>query len=254
MQNVPTEFENADVAGYPALPLMRQYILPEYGEVLVAADYNGQEMRLLAHFAEGKLAEIYNNDPRADIHAVAAEIVSQMAGMSLKRKQTKIVGFSLVYGSGIPHLAEGLGVPYEEARRVKEAYFRAMPGLKEFLREVSNRSEVRTWGGRIIPVEPSRLVNGDSWSFGYKLANHLIQGSAADQTKQSIIDYVDHRSHGSFLATVHDENVISVPVDKLAEEIALLRGSMERLPGFDVPFVAEVETGPNWADLKAYND
>jgi len=254
MQNVPTEFDNAEVPGYPTLPLMRQYILPEPGEVLVAADYNGQEMRLLAHFAEGRLAEIYNSDPRADIHGIAAEIVSRMANMDLKRKQTKIVGFSLVYGSGIPHLAEGLGVPYDEARRIKEAYFRAMPGLKEFLREVSNRSEVRTWGGRIIPVEPTRFVNGETWSFGYKLANHLIQGSAADQTKQSIIDYVDHRSHGSFLATVHDENVISVPVDKLAEEIALLRGSMEHLPGFDVPFVAEVETGPNWADLKAYND
>ncbi len=254
MQNVPTEFDFAEVPGYPALPLMRGYILPEPGEVLIAADYNGQEMRLLAHFAEGKLAEIYNSDPRADIHAVAAEIVSQMAHIDLKRKQAKIVGFSLVYGSGIPHLAEGLNLPYEEARRVKEAYFRAMPGLKEFLREVSNRSEVRTWGGRIIPVEPSRIVNGQSWSFGYKLANHLIQGSAADQTKQSILDYVAHSSHGTFLATVHDENVISAPVDRLADEIALLRGSMERLPGFDVPFVAEVETGPNWADLKAYND
>jgi DNA polymerase I-like protein with 3'-5' exonuclease and polymerase domains len=211
-------------------------------------------MRLLAHFAEGKLAEIYNSDPRADIHAVAAEIVSQIAGMDLKRKQTKIIGFSLVYGSGIPHLSESLNLPYDGARRVKEAYFKAMPGLKEFLKEVSNRSEVRTWGGRIIPVEPSRIVNGESWSFGYKLANHLIQGSAADQTKQSILDYVAHSSHGTFLATVHDENVISAPVDKLADEIALLRGSMERLPGFDVPFVAEVETGPNWADLKAYND
>jgi DNA polymerase-1 len=245
-QNVPNEFENLDIGGYLDLPLMRKYVLPDKdGDVILCGDFNGQEMRLLAHFAEGRLAQIYNENPTADIHEVAAHIVSEIMGITMKRKQTKIVGFSLIYGSGIPHLSEGLGVDYGTGRSIRNAYFKGMPGLKDFLDDVSNRSEVRTWGGRIIPVEPPR----DGWTFGYKLANHLIQGSAADQTKQSIIDYNKSARNGIFYATVHDENDISVPESSLADEIGLLRCAMEDLPGFDVPFKVEFKYGRNWADL-----
>lgn len=257
-QNVPNEFEGLDLTafGYPELPLMRSYVLPDKeGDILMCGDFNGQEMRLLAHFAEGKLAEIYNNDPEADIHQVAAQLVSTIVNRVLNRKQTKIIGFSLVYGSGVPHLSEGLGVELAVGRQLKEAYFRAMSGLKEFIGDVSNRSEVRTWGGRIIPVEPSIVnPNGSVWSFGYKLANHLIQGSAADQTKESIIRYERARTHSRFYATVHDENVISVPLDRAREETAVLRAAMEDLPGFAVPFKVEFKTGPNWAKLEKYKN
>jgi DNA polymerase-1 len=250
-QNVPNEFEGLDLDGFPLLPLMRQYVLPDADdEVILVGDFNGQEMRLLAHFAEGRLAQIYREDPTADIHEVAAQIVSEILGIMMKRKQTKIVGFSLVYGSGVPHLADGLGVEYDLARKIKQAYFKGMPGLEEFLDDVGGRSEVRTWGGRIIPVEPPRAnPNGGIWSFGYKLANHLIQGTAADQTKEAIIRYNASSKPGRFFATVHDENDTSVPLAKLGEEIAVLRAAMEDLPDFDVPFKVEFKYGRNWADL-----
>lgn len=43
------------------------------------------------------------------------------------------------------------------------------------------------------------------------------------------------------------------PIDKLKENVEYLRHSMESLPGFDVPFIAEVETGNNWHNMSKNN-
>jgi DNA polymerase I-like protein with 3'-5' exonuclease and polymerase domains len=260
LQNVPTEFDfdyEGILAGFLPLPFMRVYILPDEGEVILAADYNGQEMRLLGHFAEGKLQEIYLENPRADVHQVAVGIVEVVVGPvwtsdipHIKRKQAKITGFSLIYGAGVPALAEQLGVPANAARLIKAGYLRAMVGLADFQSSVSARSEVKTWGGRIIPVEPPKHnEDGSVWSFNYRLVNHLIQGTAADQTKQSIIEYHERPHSGRFLMTVHDENVVSVKLADLMAEMTALAEAMEGLPGFDVPFIVEMEWGNNWHDL-----
>ena len=258
LQNVPTEFDfdyTGILVGFLPLPFMRQYILPDPGEVLLAADYNGQEMRLLAHFAEGQAGEIYRNDPRADFHQVAVQLVKEKAGLSIERKQAKITGFSLIYGAGVQSLSIQLGVPMAEGRAIKIGYLKAMVGLQDFQRSVEQRSQVKTWGGRIIPVQaPKHNEDGSSWSFNYKLVNHLIQGTAADQTKQSIIEYHERPHHGRFLMTVHDENVVSVKLSDLAKEVGDLAYAMETLPGFDVPFIVEMEYGDNWHDLKAINE
>lgn len=255
LQNVPTDWSKiVTPPNLPPLPFMRRYILPDDDDhVVVSADFNGQEVRLLAHFAEGRAAEIYRNDPKADLHSVARDIIREQSGLQLERKDVKIAAFSIIYGSGPANMAEQMGCSVEEARRIKRAYLDALPGVREFQADVSSRSFVRTWGGRIIPVEPPKEVRGQTWSFEYKLANHLIQGSAADQTKESVIVYERTRSSASrFLMTVHDENVISVRKDKLHEEVGALRAAMELLPGFDVPFKVDVEYGPNWKDLQEY--
>ncbi len=253
LQNVPTEFEDVDMPGYPPMVFMRRYILPDEEQIIVAADYNGQEMRLLAHFAEGRAAEIYRDNPRADFHEIARDILRNEAGLDFPRKKVKIVGFSLIYGAGVKNLSEQLKMEdqIEEVRRLKNMYLRSIPGLKEFIDDVTSRPGVRTWGGRWIPVDKPE---GTNWDFSYKLANHLIQGSAADQTKESIIVYHDLGLSGRFLMTVHDENVLSSTPEDLKENIEGLTYSMEKLPRFDVPFIAEVETGHNWHDLEKYND
>jgi DNA polymerase I-like protein with 3'-5' exonuclease and polymerase domains len=250
MQNVPTEFEDLDMPGYPPMVFMRRYILADEGQIIVGADYNGQEMRLLAHFAEGRAAEIYRENPRADFHQIAKDILLNEAGLDYPRKKIKIVGFSLIYGAGVDNLAGQLKMDDRaEVRRLKTMYLKSIPGLKEFIEDVTSRPGVKTWGGRWIPVDKPE---GTDWDFSYKLANHLIQGSAADQTKQSIVEYHELNPSARFLMTVHDENVVTSPIDDLKENIEKLTYSMENLPGFDVPFIAEVETGYNWHDMKEY--
>ena len=255
-QNIPTEFKGDPPAGLPALPFMRRYILPDEGHVLVSSDFNGQEMRIAAHFAEGRAAEIYRNDPRADFHAAVAEINEQDAGLVLDRKMVKITGFSLIYGSGINALAELLGVDKGTAANIRKHYFQALPGFQQLMEDVSARGRaglpVKTWGGRLLHAEQGKLVNGQHWTFEYKLLNYLIQGSAADQTKEAIntVGYWD--KYCRFLATVHDENVYSIDPAELESEVEMIKSSMEDQKGWDVPFKAEVKVGPNWWDIEKY--
>lgn len=257
-QNVPTEFKGEPPAGLPHLPPMRRYILPDDGHVLVASDFNGQEMRIAAHFAEGRAADIYRTNPRADFHAVVSDILKKEAGLDLPRKDVKITGFSLIYGSGIGALSELLGVDRATASRIRQHYFDALPGFQELMYDVSERGRmgmsVKTWGGRHIYAEPAKMVNGGMWTFEYKLLNHLIQGSAADQTKEAIVRAGYKTKHRRFLITVHDENVYSVNPNLLAHEIEEIKASMEDQPNWDVPFKAEVEYGPNWHDLTAWEE
>lgn len=256
LQNVPTEFKGAPPAGLPTLPFMRQYILPDEGDVLVSLDFASQEFRIAAHFAEGRAAEIYRNDPRADFHAEVKKLILADAGLDLDRKLVKITGFSLLYGSGINSLAELLQVDRATASNIRHHYFQALPGMKKLMDDVSARgragSSVKTWGGRVIYSEPSKVVKGRQMEFSYKLVNYLIQGSAADQTKEAI-NTAGYKTDGyRFMATVHDENVYSVKPDQLKNSIAILRDAMENQPGWDVPWKTTVEFGPNWHDLEEY--
>ena len=253
--NVPTEFEEPTLRGLD-LPFMRQYILPDEGQVIMPADFNGQEMRILAHYSEGQALLLYNEDPFADFHKVAARMVKSVTGMDIDRRVCKIVGFSLIYGSGIATLAAQLtaaGYPTDEeqASDIRNAYFRAFPGLRAWMDLFRRRDRVRTWGGRSLPCDTAREMPDGRWAeFQYKLVNYLIQGSAADQAKEGMIRYDESDAQGRLLMMVHDELVVSTPDP--AHDAPRLRSAMEDMPGWDVPFKVEIETGHDWHNLEKY--
>ena len=113
---------------------------------------------------------------------------------------------------------------------------------------------IRTWGGRLYIAEPAKIIDGRWRDFAYKLLNYLIQGSAADQTKESINDWESSRSwEAIFLATVHDEINISAPKEAVRQHMQDLRNSMDK-DRFDVPMRSEGFVGDNWADLEEWDD
>jgi DNA polymerase I-like protein with 3'-5' exonuclease and polymerase domains len=263
-QNVPTEFVDATGAPLPVpdglhpLPQIRRYCLPEEGHVWLKRDFSSQEIRILAHFEDGSLCEAYRANPDLDPHQMAMELIAQMIGILYARKKIKITGFSIIYGTGGPGLAGQLGCPVDEARSIKAAYLDAMPGVRDLMWDVQARGKrgeaIRTWGGRLYLAEPAKIINGQWRDFAYKLLNYLIQGSAADQTKESINDWEDSRNWESiFLATVHDEINISAPKASCDEHMRILRLAMDK-DRFDVPMRSEGFIGENWADLKEYDD
>lgn len=254
-QNIPTDFDDVPVPeGYAPYPHMRQYILPDPGQVFVSADFHSQEIRMLGHFAEGAIQQIYTDDPSADIHQVAAELISDVTGLELKRKHTKIVAFSILYGAGNRTMAERMGVEIFQAANIKKTYLRILTGVKEFMAEVEgrahNKQPVRSWGGRLLHA-PAPVVQADGriWNKDYVLLNYLIQGSSADQTKQAVVDYMLTRKHGRFLCTVHDEICISVSPEHLNSEVAILKAAMEG-GEFCLPMRATVDQGTNWYETQ----
>lgn len=261
-QNVPTEFTDnlgkplAVPEGLSAFPIMRQYCLPEQGHLWVKRDFSSQEIRIVAHFEDGSLCEAYRTNADLDPHTMAQELILAMVGITYARKSIKITAFSIIYGSGATGLSIQLGSTYQAAWEIKEAYLTAMPGIRNLMRDVQARGRsgagIRTWGGRLYFSEPAKedLKTGRVQEFHYKLLNYLVQGSAADQTKESLNDWEDGRVWSdTFLATVHDEINISVPADDVKGGMERLRLAMDA-DRFDVPMRSEGFIGENWHEIQ----
>lgn len=253
LQNPPNTFGLAVPDGLPPLPIMREYLLPEPGHVWIKRDFSSQEVRILAHFEDGTLLEMYRGDPFFDPHAHARILINQITGVWYDRKDVKIVGFSIIYGSGVNGLAQQLGRPHSEAHTLREAYFKAMPSAPGLAAQVSARGRsggfITTWGGRQYYVEPPKVMGGRIRSFEYKLLNYLIQGSASDQTKEVLCNWwEDSDRQAIFMATIHDEINASAPEGRWQQEMTLLRQHMDA-ELFDCPMRSEGEWGPSWGRL-----
>jgi len=253
-QNIPNPLDTPAPDGLPELPHMRDFILPEEGHVWVKRDFSAQEIRLAAHFEDGALAQAFRDNPDLDPHDAVRQIVFRLTGVDYPRKYIKETGFGILYGMGRPALSSRLGITQAEADDLMKAYLAALPGVKGLQKGTKARGRanepIRTWGGRLIHKEPPAVINGRVRSFEYKLLNYLIQGSAADQTKQCIIEWDKGLEYGEvFMATVHDEINISVPEEYAAEGMEWLRHCMDDICCFDVPMRSEGFMGPSWGEV-----
>ena len=254
LQNPPNEFESLVIPeGLPPPMIMRRYLLPEEGHVWLKRDFSAQEMRIMAHFAEGRLFDAFCLDPATDPHVAVQKMIKELLNVDMPRKYVKITGFGIMYGRGVPNLSAALGVDQEEGKRVRDAYYAALPEVRQLSIETRNRGKrgqfIRTWGGRVYYREPN-----DERDLSYKLLNYLIQGSAADQTKQAMVDWERVRApHDTLLAAVHDEINVSAPVEDAANAMQRLKNAMNA-DRFDVPFMSEGYTGPNWGEIVSYKD
>jgi len=244
----------------PELPLVRKYILPDAGDIFCHRDYNGQELRLLGHFEDAALMRAYQEDPRMDVHDHVRQLIEDIAGLRYHRTQVKITNFRRIYGGGAPATAGALHVSIDVAKELLRAHGEALPGVKnlsaQIVRMARNGEPIVTWGGREYFTEPPRYDKryGREMTYEYKLLNYLIQGSAADVTKEAIIRYHRHpKKTGRFLVTVYDEINVSAANANHKREMAVLKESMEGIE-CDVPMLTDGKTGPNWANLKKWSD
>jgi len=245
--------------GLPPLPIMKKYFLPEEDHGWCENDYSSQEIRLLAHYDDDALMRAFQAEPRLDMHEMMSKLLTAATGKELTRLKAKTTAFSILYGSGIPKLAEGLGLSEYEARTIKSAYLKQLPGIKNIQDSIKLAWDVgepiQTWGGRLYYKEPSKTVEDKvtgmprTWDFTYKGLNYLIQGSSADVTKQAIINYHEAKSSDArFLLAVHDSINISAP--NLAE-IKILTDAMMDIK-VDVPMMCDSKSGPNYGILAEF--
>lgn len=236
--------------GMPPLPLCREYILPDPGEVFLHRDFSGQEMRVFAHFEQGHLFQQYQADPTTDPHVFVGKELMRVAGREIARGPVKTLNFQGMYGGGVPALQKKLRCTTAEAQELKKFHNDALPGrvlLNEEIKRIVRRGDpIRTWGGRLYyPEQPGP----DGRSKEYKLINYLIQGSAADITKQAIIDWHNHPDRTArFLVSVYDEIDVSAAIDRADAEMEILRTEMER-PRLTVPMLSDGKRGPSWGSL-----
>jgi DNA polymerase I-like protein with 3'-5' exonuclease and polymerase domains len=246
----------------PPLPLVRSYVVPFKGHVFVDRDYSQQEPRILAHFDGGQLMDTYLANPWVDFHDYAKAELEKM-GKFYERKPVKNTNLGLIYGMGVGKLAMKNDMSVEEAGELKKAILVLYPGLKAMYQDMKVRAKskqpIRTWGGREYYCEEPKLIDGRIREFDYKLVNVLIQGSAADCTKEALIraqeafEAAGHADDWFILLNVHDQVTASVPRKDMKEAMEMLRVHMESVE-FDVPILSEgAVSATNWAELKDYD-
>lgn len=250
-------------------PAIRSLFLPEEGETWASLDFSQQEPRLAVHYAKlldlkgaDKAAEAYITNPETDFH----QTVADMAGIG--RKQAKTIGLGLLYGMGKAKMAGELDLSTEEAGELIAKFHELVPFMKGLVTAVQQRVDhpasngsIRTLLGRRcrfnlweptefglhkpLPREQAVLEYGPRLkrAYTYKGLNRLIQGSAADQTKRSMLACVEAGKLP--LLQVHDELCLSV---KDPQEANKFSQAMMDCVKLEVPSKVDVECGPSWGE------
>ena len=247
-------------------PLIRSLFLPESNCEWGCFDYNQQEPRLVVHYASlDQDASVFNvknayNEGDADFHTIVAKMAE------IPRTQAKTINLGLFYGMGKAKLQAELGVSKEKAEELFSIYHSRVPFVKTLMKSVSNRAQhrgqIRTLGGRLcrfhlwepnsfglhkaLPFEQAVQEHGPGIrrAYTYKALNKLIQGSAADMTKKSMLELYKEKIIPHI--QIHDELDISVESDKQAKRI---KEVMESAVDLEIPNKVDYESGKNWGDI-----
>jgi DNA polymerase I-like protein with 3'-5' exonuclease and polymerase domains len=250
---------------------IRSLFLPEEGCKWGSFDYSQQEPRLVVHYAasvdngfEGSfdLIKAYDKGD-ADFHQIVADMAD------IPRSMAKTINLGLFYGMGSGKLARELGLELDEAKRMLAEYNRKVP----FVKQLSNRCMATADKKGCVVTIRGRHCRFERWeprTFGihksmtrqeaeakydrgmikramtYKALNRLIQGSAADQTKQAMISCYNngHRP----LLQIHDELCFNISKD---EDTKKIQHDMEHCLD-DVPMKVkskvDIAIGDNWGE------
>jgi DNA polymerase I-like protein with 3'-5' exonuclease and polymerase domains len=249
---------------------IRSLFLPEEGKQWGSFDYSQQEPRLVAHYAASvsenfqgadDFIKAYQNES-ADFH----QIVADMAGIS--RTHAKTINLGLFYGMGKAKLAKELGIDKDSAERLLITYNNRVPFVKKLATEVTNSASkygfIRTVMGRkcrfdmwepstfgmnkAMQYEEAKAYYGNNIrrAFTYKALNRLIQGSAADQTKQAMINC--HKAGFKPILQIHDELCFSINEESHIKDVKeIMENAIENLK---VPFKVDVALGGSWGEAK----
>jgi|TARA_R110000787_G_scaffold72408_1_gene161523 DNA polymerase I-like protein with 3'-5' exonuclease and polymerase domains len=249
-------------------PMIRSLFIPDEGHKWGCFDYSQQEPRLVVHYANlhkfpavYDVVEAYKNNPNTDFHQTVAEMAD------IPRSQAKVINLGLFYGMGKTKLQAELGVSKEKAVELFNQYHAKVPFVKQLMNSASNRGQdrgqIRTLLGRLCRFhlwEPNQfgmhkaMTHEDALAehgpgikraYTYKALNKLIQGSAADMTKQAMVNLYKEGIIAHI--QVHDELDISIKSQEHANKVIEI---MQNAVKLDVPNKVDYESGKNWGEIK----
>jgi DNA polymerase-1 len=266
---------------------IRQAFRAADGHQIVTADYDCQEMRVLAHVSGDESLRRAFLDGH-DLHGEVAVSVFNLKCLAnqvkmkypKQRALAKSVGFGLLYGGTAKSLSRRLRCDEDRALEIQGRLYDRYPSVQPFIAEVHQQlrefryvddmfGRRRHFPSSASPVKTSARTKRSAGVRTQKQAsdaemarqaqNFVIQAAAATITKLAMIR-VDHRIRKAYpgvklILALHDELQFEVPddvVEPFAAELPLLMsdlGLAERF-GFTVPLPVNVQVGPNMGSLK----
>ena len=244
---------------------IRKAFIAEKNNILISADYNQIEMRILADMADVKeLKKAFRNNQ--DIHTLTASQVFNVPINKVNeefRRKAKAINFGIIYGITQYGLAKQISVSNQEALDFINSYFKKFPEIKDYMNSTINtcrkQGYVSNIFGRRIHLRGINDKNFSVRSFQERAAiNAPIQGSAADIIRLAMIkiDKIleqDKTNNTKMLLQIHDELIFEclkkdeVQIKKMIKE-AMISVSSSEYHMFSVPLEVSINSGDNWGE------
>jgi DNA polymerase-1 len=257
LQNIPIKTENGKE--------IRKAFIAEKNNILISADYNQIEMRILADIADVKeLKKAFKN--HEDIHSLTA---SQVFNIPVKkvnedlRRKAKAINFGIIYGITQYGLAKQISVSNQEALDFINSYFKKFPEIKQYMNDTIKTCRktgyVSNIFGRRIHLKGINDKNFSVRSFQERAAiNAPIQGSAADIIRLAMIKIEDLKKddkkfNTKMLLQIHDELIFESPVSSKSYVENIIKKAMVSVSSsdyhmFSIPLEVNINSGYNWGE------
>ena len=244
---------------------IRKAFVAEEGNILISADYNQIEMRILADMADVKeLKKAFKNNQ--DIHSLTA---SQVFGAPLNkvndemRRKAKAINFGIIYGITQYGLAKQISVSNQEAKDFIDEYFKKFPEIKDYMNSTikfcRKNGYVNNIFGRRIHLRGINDKNFSIRSFQERAAiNAPIQGSAADIIRLAMIEVdkkieKEKKINAKMLLQIHDELVFESSLKNQKDNEKQISKVMSSISSsehhmFSIPLEVSVNSGYNWGE------
>ena len=258
LQNIPIKSEDGKD--------IRKAFIAEKDHVLISADYNQIEMRILADLADVKeLKKAFKNNE--DIHSLTA---SQIFNIDIKkvnhdqRRKAKAINFGIIYGISQYGLAKQINVSNYEAEEFLNSYFAKFPEIKVYMDQTIKFCRKSGYVNNIFGRR-SHFLNINDKNFNVRnfqeraAINAPIQGSAAEIMRLAMIR-LDKRlkeeknQKTRMLLQIHDELIFETHRDEvkriseiIIEEMTSVSKSDQH--SFSIPLTVDLNTGDNWGAL-----
>lgn len=251
LQNIPVRDEKGQ-------RIRRAFIAPP-GKVLLSADYNQIELRILAHLSEDKvLVGAFTSGE--DVHARTA---SEIFGVPIhevtktQRRDAKTINFGLLYGMSAFGLSQALRIPRGQAKDYLNAYYARFSGVsawqQKVLADARETGMVVTLFGRRRHLPGLREKNHTARQAAERMAiNSPVQGTAADIIKRAMVDLdnqlTETKLPARMLLQVHDELILEVEQPAVEEVKALVKRVMESAADLHVKLAVDIGAGHSWGE------
>jgi DNA polymerase-1 len=236
-------------AGLHNMPAeLRPAVVAEPGHVFVRADLGQIEPRVLAAVSADAALARATADP--DLYSPVA------ARLGCDRPTAKVAVLAAMYG-------QTSGTAGEALKGLDRAYPVAMAYLRAADEEGKLGNDVRTYGGRRVPmwVGAGQLDPAVAAARGRFARNAVVQGAAAELFKMWAVTVragltgLGGGDQAQIVLCLHDELLVHVPERRADDVVALLHQTLERTgarwaTGSGVRFVADVSVVSRWSDAK----